>query len=94
MAEGYWVLVCWGLVGVASPPELDGAYLESYDVEAHEGRGTAVWTRDLAKALHFPSFETAIRTWQLRSTTVPWRPDNKPNRPLTAFSVEPRLIDG
>jgi len=61
------------------------------DVEAHDGRGDARLTADLDDALQFPTAEAALAFWRQASTTRPTRPDGKPNRPLTAFSIE--LVD-
>jgi len=92
--SGQWVLVCHGLAteGVPSPPELEGQYLESFDVEAHDGRGTAAWTGDLESAMRFEDLVSAVGAWQTISKKRPRRPDGKPNRPLTAFNVEPKLL--
>lgn len=64
-----------------------GRYLEWSDPDARGGRGDDRWTSDLAKAKRFPSFEAASACWQAQSTVKPMRPDGKPNRPMTAFSV-------
>jgi hypothetical protein len=89
-----WVLICHGLAtaGVPSAPELEGQYLESFDVEAHDGRGTATWTLDPGSAMQFDSLPAAIEAWQTVSRRRPVRPDGRPNRPLTAFHVEPRQL--
>ena len=63
-------------------------YLKTYDVEAHGGRGDATFTDDPNDALCFPNAAEALKAWQTRSVTRPDRPDGKPNRPLTAFTVE------
>lgn len=67
-------------------PEL-GPYLEWSDPDAKRGRGDDRWTADLGKAKKFASFEEAMRCWTAQSTRVPFRPDGKPNKPLTAYSV-------
>ena len=89
-----WVLVCHGLAtaGVPSPPSLEGQYLKSFDVEAHDGRGTAEWTASLAEAMRFDDLSEAIEAWQTQSKVRPLRADGRPNRPLTAFHVEPRVL--
>jgi hypothetical protein len=89
-----FVLVCHGLAteGVETPPELVGQYLQSFDVNAHDGMGTAEWTVDVNKAMRFADLVEAIETWQTRSVVRPLRADGKPNRPLTAFSVEPKPL--
>lgn len=88
----YWVMVCQGL---ASGPEADvirGSFLKSYDVEAYDGRGTAEWTGDVTQAMHFESLLGVLQCWRTVSRTRPRRADGEPNRPLTAFHVEPRRV--
>ena len=90
-----WVLVCQGLAGATITGQTDapiGAYLASFDVNAHDGRGTCTWTGELDQAMHFPRLSAAILAWQTQSRVRPRRPDGKPNRPLTAFHVEPREV--
>ena len=38
--------------------------------------------------MRFVSIAEAMEYWRTVSTTVPFRPDGKPNRPLTAYTVE------
>jgi len=65
-----------------------GAFLKSYDVEAHEGFGDAVWTLDPKQAKLFESQVDAFSAWTTTSEIKPWREhDGKPNRPLTAFTI-------
>lgn len=65
-----------------------GAWLESFDVDAHDGRGAATFTRDPSRALRFADHRAALATWKTRSRVRPWRDDGKPNRPLTAYTCE------
>jgi hypothetical protein len=65
-----------------------GTYLKSADFEAHGGIGWMTFTRNPGSALKFDSAGAAIAYWRTRSKTVPTRPDGKPNRPLTALTVE------
>ena len=89
-----YVLVCWGMatVGVETPPELIGQYLKSFDVEAHDGRGTAEWTDDVTLAMQFADVVEAVQVWRTQSKVRPLREDGRPNRPLTAFHMEPRML--
>ena len=89
-----WVLVCQGFAttGVVTPHDLIGQYLKSFDVEAHEGRGTCEWTDYVGEAMKFEDFSEAVMAWQTQSKVRPLREDGRPNRPLTAFNVEPRLL--
>jgi hypothetical protein len=50
--------------------------------------GTTDSDPDPGKAKRFLSFAEAAEFWKTQSKTVPYRPDGKPNRPLTAFTVE------
>lgn len=86
-----YVIVFEALAGqttiVEGYPVRSGDYLRSYDGEAHEGRGYAVWTRDPALALRFETGAEAMRFWTQQPVSRPLRPDGRPNRPLTAFTV-------
>ena len=67
---------------------LDPCYLQSFDVDAHEGRGQADYTYDVRDALVFPDAAAAMLAWRTVSTVRPWRADGEPNRPLTALTIE------
>jgi hypothetical protein len=69
-------------------PAEPGDFLVRFDVDARDGRGEAVWSPDLEDALHFPDGITAMRAWKMQSKVRPYRDDGKPNRPLTAYTVE------
>ena len=66
---------------------VSGQWLESFDAEANDGWGDAVFTDDITKAMKFPSMNEAFELWKTTSKTRPKRPDGKPNRPLTAFTI-------
>lgn len=72
-------------------------YLESYDLEFPNAKvyptGRAEFTEKLSKAMRFDSFREAMDTWKSQSITVPLRPDGKPNRPLTAFTVTIKSVE-
>ena len=63
-------------------------YVVACDVDARDGRGVLVDTPDQARATVFPSAFDALEYWKRQSTRRPLRDDGKPNRPLTAFTVE------
>jgi bisphosphoglycerate-dependent phosphoglycerate mutase len=71
-----------------------GQWLESFDHEAHNGRGYATFTKTAKKAMKFDSFADAMEFWKRQSKVRPKRPDGEPNRPFTALTVsieqEPR----
>lgn len=75
-----------------------GHFLQSYDCDAHEGLGAAVWTADAAQALTFGSFDEARACWWAQSSVVPTVgglipgaerpvPSVVENRPLSICSV-------
>jgi len=55
--------------------------------------GIVVTSADASKALRFASMEEATAFWRQQSTRTPLRPDGKPNRPLTAYTVTIRKIE-
>lgn len=63
-------------------------YLKSYDIEAHNGRGAVELTADINEALQFASVREALQAWNTQSRTTPLRDDGRPNKPLTALTVE------
>jgi hypothetical protein len=63
-------------------------YVRQFDPDAHDGRGDLITTRDKSKALKFPSMREAMALWKQQSKVQPLRGDGRPNRPLTAFTVE------
>jgi hypothetical protein len=52
------------------------------------GRGETVFTDDPDDALQFDDSGAAFVFYRQQSKTVPLREDGRPNRPLTAFTVE------
>lgn len=78
------------IVGAADgrPCEIAGSYVAEFDPDAHDGRGDLVVTRDPQSALLFENEGWAFEYWKTQSTVMPLRPDGKPNKPLTAYTVE------
>lgn len=69
-------------------PDPDGqTYVRTYDPNVAAGRGYLVKTRNPALAKHFDSADAAWAFWRQRSRVKPFRPDGKPNRPLTGYTV-------
>jgi hypothetical protein len=64
-----------------------GHYLASYNPEGRGGEGLATWTPDPAQAMTFATAEAATSCYRAIPYNRPLRPDGKPNRPLTMFSV-------
>ena len=72
----------------AAAANVQGSYVATYDPDAFDGLGHATFTEDPYLAATFASFERALEFWQAQSKVRPLRDDGKPNRPLTALSVE------
>lgn len=66
----------------------EGRFLKRFDPEAHDGLGEAEWTPDRAAAMRFPDATAAMRLWNTQSQTRPLRGDGRPNKPLTAYTVQ------
>lgn len=73
---------------LGNPTPEDDTYLLAYDPNGNEGRGSIKTTKDKAKAKRFLDQVEALACWKRPSATHPWRLDGKPNRPLTAFTVQ------
>lgn len=88
-----YVIKAFGPVS-ASHVIIDGQYVKHYSPEAFDGRGDATFTNDITQAMQFSSLSEA---WDY-SRKVPecrrFRADGKPNRPLTAFTLEYVSIPG
>lgn len=72
------------IVGENRGPQL---WLESFE-DSPDGRGRAVITPHRERAMVFDSFAQAFDYWRQESKFQPLRSDGKPNRPLTAYTVE------
>ena len=84
------VIKCWGVAGdfPAEEQKSKDKYLKTCDFEAHNGRGSVTFTDNIHEAMRFTNRARAMLYWKTQSETVPYRPDGKPNRPLTAYHVE------
>jgi len=67
--------------------EMIQAFVQECNVDAHGGRGAVLLTYDIHQAKHFSSVMEAMEFWKRQSNVLPIRPDGKPNRPLTAYTV-------
>jgi hypothetical protein len=65
------------------------SWLKSFDPDAHRGRGAIVMTQDRKQAMRFDSFAAVMECWKTQSAVQPLRDDGKPNRPLTAYTIQP-----
>jgi hypothetical protein len=74
--------------------EMEGWYIHYVDVQA---AATSIdWlqlTEDLKDAWVWDSIEEATETWREILMSDPVRPDGKPNRPLSAFTIEFRKLE-
>lgn len=65
-----------------------GRYICDFDAEQHDGRSAFRTTRALHEAAIFVNEAAAIGFYRTQSRVRPLRDDGRPNRPLTAFTVE------
>jgi hypothetical protein len=64
-------------------------YLRDFDPDYADGRGHVSVTRDIAFARRFDSMIEAMEEWKRPSNVHPIREtDGKPNRPLSAYTVQ------
>ena len=63
-------------------------YLAAFDVDAHDGRGHTSLTVYIDHAMRFATAADALAAWERQSAVRPIRPDGKPNRPLSAYTIE------
>jgi hypothetical protein len=80
------VIIAYG--PVSGSYEIDGEYVKSYDPDAFNGRGDATFTKDINQALKFNSMTEAMYFSMRQPACRLYRPDGRPNRPLTAFTLE------
>lgn len=69
----------------------EGAYIHSVDFEADMSNfksSLGKFTRDINKAKRFDNIGEALEFWKTIRHRDGLRPDGKPNRPLTAFTVD------
>jgi hypothetical protein len=78
------------IVGLANgqPSQYDGQYIVRCEPVGEPGSAVLDTTTDIQKARRFNGIVEATEYWQQADPRMPVRPDGKPNRPLTAFSVE------
>ena len=74
---------------LGQPSDLDGTYIRDYMPDTDPmGRGNLTVTHEKRLAKRFSDFHEAASFWKQQSKRNPLRPDGKPNRPLTAYTVE------
>jgi hypothetical protein len=72
--------------GMPCPHENE--WLKNFDHEAFNGQGHGVFTDRIEHALRFAAKNAPLAFWNKQSTVRPLRPDGRPNKPLTALTVE------
>jgi hypothetical protein len=72
---------------------IDGEYVKSYDPDAHNGRGDATFTKNIAEAMTFADMRSAAAFAMRVPAERPIRADGKPNRPLLAFTLDFKNVD-
>jgi hypothetical protein len=88
-----YVIVAVEFAQEGVPFKYPGQFLEWYKPNVPLGQTMASWTNDLKKAMKFDTAADAFAEWK-RERTVPTPsggrmiPDGKPNRPLTAITIE------
>ena len=71
------------------PSPHDGRYVVAWNPHTRYGVLECDSTDDPAKALQFTSFHAAFLEWGAQSSVDPWRAaDSRPNKPLTALTIE------
>ena len=83
-----YALQVLALASAPLPGAEAGLFVQDADVDAHDGMGQATLTPDRHLAKTWASKVEAFQFWLARSTVRPTRDDGKPNRPLTAYTVE------
>lgn len=78
-------IICDALGNATS---FDGMFVKSFDPDAMWGRGKVVATPHADEAMKFETTIEAHAFWAQVSKVQPYRTDGKPNRPLTAYSIE------
>lgn len=69
-------------------------WLATFDIEYAGGVGVFTSTPDPQQAYPFDSLADVVSAWKRVSSTMPVRPDGKPNRPLSALTISPQVIPG
>jgi len=85
------VIIAYG--PVSGTYTIDGEYVKSYNPDAHDGRGDASFTKLLEEALRFTDMTEALEFAMRQPECRPRRADGRPNRPLTAFTLEYKNVD-
>jgi hypothetical protein len=80
-------LVVW-VVRSESTGQVINAWLKDFDFDANDGAGRLTTTEDRNEAMTFDDVLAIHAYWTTESVVLPLRPDGKPNRPATAYTIE------
>ena len=87
----YVIVACGYAAG--HPCRFVGQYLEWYDPDIPDDtKVMATWTDDITKAKIFADPAACFEEWTRVRTLDSIRPDGQPNKPLTAITIEMRLV--
>ncbi len=75
-------------LALGDPTLHDGRWLRQYDADGESGRGSITTTDDPERAMTFDGLKSALELLRRQTTLHPLRDDGRPNRPLTAYTVE------
>src|SRR5262245_20975860 len=89
---GTVIKIIGNAMGIPGPE--DGLYVKFLDPDIGHGKGFLDLTDDISEARVFATAGAAFAYWKLQSRRYPFRPDGKPNRPLTAFTCEFIKLEG
>jgi hypothetical protein len=79
------------IIGARNWEFAEPTYLKSYDPDGNDGHGDIELTNISSEAKQFEP-GTTMDEWMKISTTRPLRPDGKPNRPLSAYTIQTEPI--
>lgn len=68
-------------------PGCEDKFIASYS-EWEDGTFHIELVEQAEDAMQFNALHIAVKFWQTQSWSKPIRPDDKPNRPMTAYTVE------
>lgn len=80
------IVLIIGQAGPGSTPH-DGRYVVAWNPHTAYGTLECTSTADVAKAHRFDGIE-AFQAWNTVSSVQPTRPDGRPNKPLTALTID------
>lgn len=89
----YRMIIVGSAEGTYSGENGENVYLKSYDPDGNNGFGDIEITIEPSEAMLFEDSGKAMEEWKRVSTVRPLRTDGKPNRPLSAYTVQIESIE-